>query len=103
MGKTSRRRRRTEACRRNITILQLLTHTSGLSYDLHMMNGGREWPGKGVSMQEWCVRLCVGECEGDEPPLPSAARLRLFDWCGAKAASSGARCSIERVGHTRCA
>eukprot|EP01051_Picozoa_sp_SAG22_P010700 SAG22_NODE_977_length_6195_cov_6.522060_5_plen_399_part_00 len=47
----------TEPCATDITILQLLTHTSGLTYDLHMMNGGREWPGKGVSMTDWMAEL----------------------------------------------
>ena len=50
---------RTEPCRSNITIAQLLTHTAGLTYDHHMMNGGREWPGKGVSMTEWYEELAT--------------------------------------------
>ena len=50
---------KTEPCERNITILQLLTHTSGLTYDFHMMNGGREWPGKGTSMTEWYEELAT--------------------------------------------
>jgi CubicO group peptidase (beta-lactamase class C family) len=48
---------KTEPCKTNITIAQLLTHTAGLTYDHHMMNGGREWPGKGVSMTEWYEEL----------------------------------------------